>query len=132
MWRPSGVGRQSRLDGRLKNFKAMLAPTRKTQCIGDGMTLGLIIAGTIILLTACLFLLLAMLYVTRLVGRTRKALALHDNAHVISELRDEETARTALQGKLALWFMAILPVTVIYLAWFGPVLLFAAMLPRQP
>ncbi|WP_155854062.1 hypothetical protein [Paenarthrobacter nicotinovorans] len=96
------------------------------------MTLGLIIAGTIILLTACLFLLLAMLYVTRLVGRTRKSLATHDNAHVISELRDEETARTALQGKLALWFMAILPVTVIYLAWFGPVLLFAAMLPRQP
>lgn len=90
------------------------------------MTLELIITGAIALSAACVLLLVAALILAHLVRSTRKALGLHENDYVVSELKDEEKARTTLRDKMTLWFVVTLITTVIYLGYFGPVLLFAA------
>ncbi|MGR0159157.1 hypothetical protein [Paenarthrobacter nitroguajacolicus] len=96
------------------------------------MTLELIITGAIVLSAACALLLAATLILAHLVRSTRKALALHDNDYVLSELKDEEKARTTLRGKMNLWFVVMLVFTVLYLGYFGPGLLFAASVPGRP
>ncbi|PRB44995.1 hypothetical protein CQ020_01800 [Arthrobacter sp. MYb23] len=110
----------------------MVATTKKPQTVGGGMTLGQIIAVAIVLTAVCLLLLIAILVLTHLVRSTRKSLPLHDNDYVKSELMEEEKARTKLRTKLTGWFLAMLTITVIYLGYYGPVLLFAAMLPKRP
>ena len=60
------------------------------------------------------------------------ALPRYKDDYVVSELLHEEKTRTTLRGKLTLWFLVGLAITVIYLGYFGPVLLFAAQLPGRP
>lgn len=96
------------------------------------MTLELIVVGAIVLIAVCLLLLVAMLILTLLVRNTRMALPKYKNDYVVSELLHEEETRTTLRGKLTLWFLVGLATVVIYLGYFGPVLLFAAQLPGRP